>query len=71
MALESFQQFINGKFESASETFESIDPASGESWALMPKANESDVDRAVTAAQIAFTSGAWPTLNASAHASNW
>ena len=66
MALESFQQFINGKFESASETFESIDPASGESWALMPKANESDVDRAVTAAQIAFTSGAWPTLNASA-----
>ena len=66
MALESFQQFINGKFESASETFESIDPASGESWALMPKANESDVDRAVTAAQIAFTSGDWPTLNASA-----
>ena len=66
MALESFQQFINGKFESASETFESIDPASGETWALMPKANESDVDRAVTAAQIAFTSGAWPTLNASA-----
>ena len=66
MALETFQQFINGKFESASETFESIDPASGESWALMPKANESDVDRAVTAAQIAFTSGAWPTLNASA-----
>ena len=66
MALESFQQFINGKFESASETFESIDPASGESWALMPKANESDVDRAVTAAHIAFTSGAWPTLNASA-----
>ena len=66
MALESFQQFINGKFESASETFESIDPASGETWALMPKANESDVDRAVTAAHIAFTSGAWPTLNASA-----
>ena len=66
MALESFQQFINGKFESASETFESIDPASGETWALMPKANESDVDRAVTAAQIAFTSGDWPTLNASA-----
>ena len=66
MALETFQQFINGKFESASETFESIDPASGESWALMPKANESDVDRAVTAAHIAFTSGAWPTLNASA-----
>ena len=51
MALESFQQFINGKFESANETFESIDPATGESWATMPKATESDVDRAVQAAR--------------------
>jgi hypothetical protein len=32
MALESFQQFINGKFESANETFESIDPATGETF---------------------------------------
>jgi len=66
MALESFQQFINGKFESANETFESIDPATGEAWALMPKASEADVDRAVQAAHTAFTTGVWPTLNASA-----
>ena len=66
MALESFQQYINGKFESANETFESIDPASGVTWATMPKATESDVDRAVQAAHTAFTSGVWPTLNASA-----
>ena len=66
MALEAFQQFINGKFESANETFESIDPATGEVWALMPKANEADVDRAVQAAHTAFTTGVWPTLNASA-----
>ena len=66
MALESFQQFINGKFEAANETFESIDPATGETWATMPKATESDVDRAVQAAHTAFTSGVWPTLNASA-----
>jgi len=66
MALEAFQQFINGKFESANETFESIDPATGEVWASMPKANEADVDRAVQAAHTAFTTGVWPTLNASA-----
>jgi len=66
MALESFQQFINGKFESADETFESINPASGDAWALMPKAVEADVDRAVNAAHVAFTSGDWPKLNASA-----
>ncbi len=66
MALESFQQFINGKFESANETFESLDPATGVAWALMPKAVEADVDRAVQAAHVTFTTGVWPTLNASA-----
>jgi aldehyde dehydrogenase (NAD+)/betaine-aldehyde dehydrogenase len=66
MSLESFQQFINGKFESADETFESLNPASGEAWALMPKAVEADVDRAVNAAHVAFISGDWPKLNASA-----
>jgi (Z)-2-((N-methylformamido)methylene)-5-hydroxybutyrolactone dehydrogenase len=66
MALESFQQFINGKFESASDNFESVNPATGDAWALMPKAVEADVDRAVNAAHVAFTTGIWPTLNASA-----
>ena len=66
MALEVFQQYINGAFEDASETFESLDPATGVAWAQMPMANESDVDRAVTAAHVAFTTGVWPTLNASA-----
>jgi aldehyde dehydrogenase (NAD+)/betaine-aldehyde dehydrogenase len=66
MALEVFQHYINGAFEDASETFESLDPATGVAWAQMPMANESDVDRAVTAAHVAFTTGVWPTLNASA-----
>jgi aldehyde dehydrogenase (NAD+)/betaine-aldehyde dehydrogenase len=66
MALEVFQHYINGAFEDASETFESLDPATGVAWAKMPMANESDVDRAVTAANVAFSTGVWPTLNASA-----
>ena len=66
MALEVFQQYINGAFEDASDTFESLDPATGIAWAQMPKANEADVDRAVTSAHAAFTTGAWPTLTASA-----
>lgn len=65
MALEVFQHYINGAFEDASETFESLDPATGLAWAQMPMANEVDVDRAVTAAHVAFTTGVWPTLNAS------
>ena len=66
MALEVFQHYINGAFEDASETFESLDPATGVAWAQMPMANETDVDHAVTAAHLAFTTGVWPTLNASA-----
>jgi acyl-CoA reductase-like NAD-dependent aldehyde dehydrogenase len=66
MALESFQQYIDGSFSDAKETFDSIDPANGNVWAKMPKANEVDVDKAVTAARRAFTTGVWPTLNASA-----
>lgn len=66
MALEVFQHYVNGAFEDASDTFESLDPATGLAWAQMPMANESDVDRAVTAAHLAFTTGVWPTLNASA-----
>ena len=66
MALESFQQYIDGSFSDASETFDSIDPANGNVWAKMPKATEADVDKAVNAARRAFTSGDWPTLNASA-----
>jgi aldehyde dehydrogenase (NAD+)/betaine-aldehyde dehydrogenase len=66
MALETFQQYIDGSFSNANETFDSIDPANGNVWAKMPKATEADVDRAVQAAHVAFTSGLWPTLNASA-----
>jgi aldehyde dehydrogenase (NAD+)/betaine-aldehyde dehydrogenase len=66
MALESFQQYIDGSFSDASETFDSIDPANGNVWAKMPKATEVDVDNAVTAAHRSFTTGVWPTLNASA-----
>lgn len=66
MALDTFQHYIDGSFSDAKETFDSIDPATGNVWAKMPKATELDVDRAVTAAHIAFTSGVWPTLNASA-----
>jgi len=66
MGMETFQQYIDGTFSDAEETFDSIDPANGNVWAKMPKATEVDVDRAVSAAHRAFTTGVWPTLNASA-----
>lgn len=57
-----FQQYIDGEFEDGSATFESINPATGKVWAIMPAATEQDVDRAVKAADRAFASKEWAGL---------
>jgi acyl-CoA reductase-like NAD-dependent aldehyde dehydrogenase len=61
------QMFIDGEWtESASgEYFESFDPYTAKPWTLVPRGNAEDVDRAVQAAQRAFTSGDWPKMHAS------
>ena len=60
--LVTFKMYINGQWvESASgQHFESHNPYTGKPWALIPRGNAEDVDRAVRAARKAFTSGAWP-----------
>lgn len=64
--MQSFQQYIDGEFENGSARFDSVDPADGQVWASMPEARETDVDRAVKAAERALWSGAWPAMTASA-----
>ncbi len=68
MASRTFQQYINGAFEDAAETFDSINPATGQVWASMPAASASDVDRAVVAAHEALVDSAWTSMNAGARA---
>jgi aldehyde dehydrogenase (NAD+) len=65
--LETYKMYIDGKWvDSASGNhFESDNPYTGRPWALIPKGNAEDVDRAVRAAHRAFTSGDWPKLTAS------
>jgi acyl-CoA reductase-like NAD-dependent aldehyde dehydrogenase len=65
-ALAKYRMFIDGKWvEAASgECFESDNPYLGKPWALIPRGNAADVDRAVRAARKAYTSGEWPKLNA-------
>lgn len=60
----TFQQYIDGAFCDAAETFDSLDPATGQTWARMPAASAADVDRAVTAAHRALREGSWPTTTA-------
>jgi len=59
--------FIDGGWsDSASgEFFESFDPYTAKAWTLIPRGNADDVERAVQAAQRAFTSGEWPKMHAS------
>lgn len=64
--MDRFQQYIDGAFEDGSTSFESLDPATGAPWAVMPIATAGDVNRAVEAAHRAFRSGPWPGLTASA-----
>lgn len=59
--LTSYQMLINGEWCDASDggNFTSINPSTGADWALIPEATAEDVDRAVKAADEAFTNGAW------------
>jgi acyl-CoA reductase-like NAD-dependent aldehyde dehydrogenase len=60
------KMFIGGEWRDArsGETFETINPATGEPTTHIAKAGEEDVDLAVQAARKAFESGAWATMSA-------
>lgn len=62
--LKKYQMYIDGQCVDAEggDTFESVNPATGEAWAEIPAASEADVDRAVKAAHRAFTEGPWSTM---------
>lgn len=64
--MERFQHYIDGAFEDGGSAFESLDPATGQPWARMPKATVDDVHRAVAAAHRAFLSPPWSSMTASA-----
>jgi aldehyde dehydrogenase (NAD+) len=63
--VQTFQLFINGKWEQASggETFDVLNPANGQLVARVAKATKADVDLAVKAARDAFDQGDWKNMN--------
>ncbi len=64
--LQKYQMLIGGEWVDAAggETFESMNPYTGENWAEFQRGTADDVDRAVAAARKAFTSGDWPKMTA-------
>ena len=63
--MQIFQQYIDGVFSDGSAQFESVDPATGKPWAMMPEARSEDVNRAVDAAERAFFDSEWANMTAS------
>lgn len=65
--LPKYGNYIDGKIvpPSTREYLPTDNPYTGETWALIGRGNKADVDAAVTAADRAFQSGAWPELTAS------
>lgn len=66
--LRRYRQLIGGLWcdAAAGECLESLNPANGEVWALIPRGRAADADRAVAAARSAFDSAAWQSMTASA-----
>ncbi len=62
--MRRFQHYIDGAFEDGEHGFESLDPATGRAWAVMPEAREPEVDRAVEAAHRALVEGPWARMTA-------
>ncbi len=59
--LKRYQMLIDGSWVDSEDgrTFESLNPSTGDPWAIIPEATAGDVDRAVKSAYQAFTEGEW------------
>lgn len=64
--MQKYQLHIDGQCvdPASNDWFESDDPFTGRPWALIPRGDSDDVDRAVRAAHKAFSSGPWPKMTA-------
>ena len=62
--IKQYKMLIDGAWVGASDgkAFESVNPTTCQVWAMIPEATAEDVDRAVRAADRAFSEGAWPDM---------
>lgn len=65
--MRQFNMLIGGQWVDAQDgqTFESLDPFTGENWASIPRAGKADADLAVVAAKTAFEEGPWGRMHPS------
>ena len=56
------ENFIDGQFVSCANYIDSIDPSTGQPWALIPDSGQTEVNQAVQGAQKAFARSHKPAL---------
>jgi len=62
--MEQFKHYINGKFSSGVDHFETLNPANGKPWATFPAANEEESNMAIESAYDALYKGPWAEYTA-------
>jgi aldehyde dehydrogenase (NAD+) len=63
-SIQQYQMYIDGQFVPSvtGAQFESLNPATGKPWAVLPEAGIDDVNAAVNSARNAFDTGPWGKL---------
>ena len=62
--MEQFKHYINGKFSSGVDHFETLNPANGKPWATFPAASEEESNMAIESAYDALYKGPWAEYTA-------
>lgn len=64
-SLPKLSMYIDGQWAApaSGEYIETVDPFTGAPWALIPRGNADDADRAIQAAHRAFTQGPWGKMH--------
>ena len=64
--MKAYDHFIDGTWQAgdSGDFIESVNPATAEPWARFARGNEADADRAIQAAQRAFSEGPWSAYDA-------
>ena len=66
--MRKYRNLVGGRWcdPVSGDWFESVNPATGEAWAMIPKGGVADAERAVAAARGAFLSPSWRAMTATA-----
>jgi len=62
--MKQFKHYINGKFISGVDHFETLNPANGKPWAIFPAASEEESNMAIESAHDALYKGPWAEYTA-------